>query len=76
MRITVKWLDELKVEVKIEEREKILEALRAHNVVDAEQYLRAWVDYVCCDATALQVELLRRNEDAMEFLDSVTEVEG
>ena len=76
MRITVKWLDELKVEVKIEEREKILEALRAHNVVDAEQYLRAWIDYVTCDATVFQTELLERNEDAMEFLDSITEIEG
>ena len=75
MKIVVKWIDDINAEVKVKEREKILAILRELNVFDAERCLQAWLDYITGDATVFQVDILRRNEDAVKFLDSITVVE-
>jgi hypothetical protein len=39
-----------------------------------EEFLDAWIDRLCGDATAPQVELLDRHPEAKDFLESITEV--
>jgi len=75
MRIVIKWLDELKAEVKVENEEWIKGVLKAFGVVNPTHYLRAWIDYVTGDATVYQEEYLRSNDGAMSFLDSITVIE-
>jgi len=76
MKVKIKWIDDLRAEVEVENEEWIKGILKAFGVVNPTLYLRAWIDYVTGDATVYQEEYLRSNEEAMEFLDKITVIEA
>jgi len=75
MKVKTRWINDLKVEVEVENEEKILRTLKALGVADPELYLRAWVDFITGDATVFQVEVIESNERALRFLESITTTE-